>query len=89
MCSFSVVFFDPQIQVSLQLLKVIIHVLAECDLVDLFLDGPVEAFADAVCLWAVRFCARVLYAIDRQEQLVVVMLWAAAELCSSIRQDAY
>lgn len=47
-----------------------------------------KAFADAVCLRAVSFGARVLDVVDREVQLIIMPLWTATKLGATVRQDA-
>ena len=83
-----VVFFDPAIQIGLQLVDRTIHLLAESDTVKLVEHGLVEAFADSVGLRAFGLGARVIDVLDRKVELKFVPLRVAAILTTAIGQHA-
>ena len=60
-----IVFFDPGIQIGLQLVDRTIDLFAESDTVKLVEHSLVEAFADSVGLWAFSLGARVIDVLDR------------------------
>jgi hypothetical protein len=77
MGSFIIVVFQPVVQILLQLIKVAIELLAECDLVELVQDRLMEAFADAIDLRCLTLCLGMVNVVDCQEQVVIVSLCPA------------
>src|SRR3954470_18696475 len=65
-----IVLADPQIEIGLQLVDRTIHLLAECDTIELIQHGLVEALADAVGLRALGLGAGVIDVLDRKIELV-------------------
>ena len=84
-----IVFRDPGIQIGLQFVDRTIHLLAERDTIELVEHRFMEAFADAVCLWALGLGARVIDVLDRQVEFVLVPLRIAAIFAAAIGQDAH
>jgi len=73
-CSFFVVIANPLIEIGLQLLDAGVDLFAKCYLVELLQNGLVKAFADAVGLRTpgLRLC--VIDVLDRQVELILVVL---------------
>ena len=85
MSSFIVVVRQPLVQIFLQLLQRLVKLFAEGHLIKLIQDRLVETFADAIGLWRHRFGFHVVNFIDRQIQLIIMVLDLAAILCATIR----
>src|SRR6185503_11754152 len=65
---------ERMIQILLQFFQRVIDLLAESDCVELLLERPIEAFTDAVSLWMARLGLAVINILQRQVELVLVML---------------
>lgn len=80
-----------EVQIAIQILLELSDALKECVAKrrgeELFLDGAVEAFAEAVGLRRVDLGAAMLNLVDGQVQLEVVLELAAAELSSVIGEQ--
>ena len=83
-----VVIRHPIIQIDLQLFNGLVNLAPECYLVELLQDSLVEAFADAVGLWMVDFGSGMLNVVQRQVELVIVVLRFAAIFGTTVGQDA-
>src|SRR6266567_3652449 len=83
-----IVFRDPGIQVSLQLVDRTVHLFAERDTIEFVEHGLVEAFTDAVGLRALGLGARVIDVLDRKIELVLVPFGIAAILAAAVGQHA-
>src|SRR5579859_2849860 len=83
-----VILADPFIKIALQLVKGTIHLLAECDTVELIQHGPVEALTDAVSLRALGLGARVIDVLDRKIKLVFMPLGVTAIFAAAVGQYA-
>lgn len=55
-----VVLGEPRIQIGLQFFNRAVQLLAERDIVELILNGAMEALTDAVGLWRIGFGPRVI-----------------------------
>ena len=75
-----VVFGEPDIKIFLQLRDRAVEVLAECNAVELIEQCLVEALANAVRLRAPRLSARVIDVLDREVELIFVVLGLAANI---------
>ena len=73
-----VVFGEPDIKIFLQLRDRAVELLAECNAVELIEQRLVEALANAVRLRAPRLSARVIDVLDREVELIFVVLGLAA-----------
>lgn len=69
-----IVKMHPTVKVLLQCLNRTVHLFAERDLIELLFDRAVEPLTNPVGLWAASFCARVVDVLQRQIQLVFMML---------------
>ena len=69
-----VVFGEPDIKIFLQLRDRAVEFLAECNAVELIEQRLVEALANAVRLRAPRLSARVIDVLDREVELIFVVL---------------
>ena len=78
-----IVFRNPGIQISLQLVDRTIHLLAEGDAVELVEHSFVEALADTVGLRALGLGARMINVLDREVEFVLVSLRVAAILAAA------
>ena len=85
---FLVVALDPTIEVALEFGDRSIDLLSEGDAVELIEHGLVEPLGDSVGLWALGLGARVVDVLERQIELVFVMLRIAAIFRAPIGQDA-
>jgi hypothetical protein len=74
----------PFVNISLQLIQILIDFLAKSNLVELFADGFVKPFADAVRLWMLDLRLCMIDIFDRQVKLIFVMLSRAAILRAAI-----
>lgn len=88
MWSFVVVIFQPDIQIGLQFLYVAIYLFTECGGIELILHGSVEAFTYPVCLWALCLGLGVVYVLDSQIQLELMVLPCATVLSPPVCEDA-
>lgn len=79
---------EPCFEIRLQLLERRVELPPERDLIELLQDRLVETLADPVRLRALDLRPRVLEVVDRQEELVGMLVHAAAVLGPSIGQDA-
>ena len=87
MGSLLVVFDQPSVEVHLQLVQALVDLLAEGDLVELFEDRFVEAFADTVGLRTPRFGSRVINILKGEVQLELVLVLLATILGSSVCEN--
>src|SRR5438477_13172061 len=71
-----VVFDQPGVEISLQLVDRVIDLLAERDPVKLVQDSAMEALADPVGLRALGLCAAVIDVLNCKIELVIVALAA-------------
>ena len=78
----------PFIQIGLQLLERLVNLLSESDLIELLENCLVETLADSVGLRALGSCLRVIDILDRQEELVFVVLSVPAILCATVSEDS-
>src|SRR5262249_30167655 len=78
----------PHIKVGLQLVDGTVELSAEGDTVQLVEHGLVEAFANAVGLWAFGLGARVIDVLDREIELILMALGVAAVLATAVGQQA-
>ena len=85
---FLVVVLDPIIEIALQLADRAVDFLAEGNAIELFEHSLVEPLDDTICLRAVGLGARVIDILERQIELVFVMLRIAAIFRAPIGQDA-
>ena len=83
-----VVFGQPHVGIGLQFPDRPIKLPAESDVVELVLDGPMEARADAVGLRAVRPGLRMIHIRDGQVELTGVAFDLAAIFSAPVGQDA-
>lgn len=74
----------PFVNISLQLIQILIDFLAKSNLVELFADGFVKPFADAVRLRMLDLRLCMIDIFDRQVKLIFVMLSRAAILRAAI-----
>ena len=83
-----VVFDQPGVEISLQLVDCVIDLFAERDPVKLVQDSAMEALANAIGLRALGLGAAVVDVLDREIELVFVAL-GAAKLGAAIGQQSY
>src|SRR5262249_23826463 len=83
-----IVFFDPRVQIRLQLVGRTIDLFAERNTIELVEHGLVQAFTDAIRLRALGLGARVIDVLDREIKLVLVPFGVAAELAAAVSQHA-
>jgi hypothetical protein len=81
-----VVLLQPTIQVSLQFLQCPIDLLPERDTIEFMEHSLMEPFADPVGLRMPGLRSRVIDILDRQIEFILMALWRAAVLGSSICQ---
>jgi hypothetical protein len=79
-----VVFGEPRIEIAMQLRDGAIELPVECKAIELVEQCFVKALADTVGLRAPRFGARVIDVLDREVELVLVMVGLAAEFSATI-----
>jgi len=65
---------DPVVEIFLRRLQIFVDLFAEGNSVELIQDSLVEAFTDAVRLGRLGFRPCVVDVVDRQVQLVIVLL---------------
>ena len=70
----------PSIEIPLKLVEITVQLLAKRDLIELLQDCSVEAFADLIRLRALHLRSRVIDVVDRQEELIGMLIQAAAVL---------
>ena len=78
----------PIVQIFLQVLQTGIQSLPKRHLIKLVQYRFMEAFTNAIGLRRHRFSLRVINIIDRQTQLVIVLIDTPTILCPSVGQDA-
>ena len=84
MSSFIVVVRQPLVQIFLQLLQRLVQFFAEGHLIKLVQDRLMEPLADPIRLRRNRFGFRVIYIINRQIELVIMVFDLAAILCATV-----
>ena len=85
-----IIFAEPGICISLQLLQARIELLAKRHTVELILHGAMKAFADPVGLRRSSFRLGVIDIFDRQIELILVVLALAANsVPRSVRMRVY
>lgn len=87
MGAFIVIQRQPFVQVFLQFLQCAVQLFAEHDLIELIQNGLVETLADTVCLRMSGFGFCVVYVIDGQIQLVIVLFNFAAVFGASVSEN--
>jgi len=88
MCSFTVVFIKPLIQIRLKRLDIPVDFLAEGHLIKFLQNGFMKSLADSVRLWRFGLGLGVVNVIDRQVQLVIMGFGLTTIFCASICQDS-
>ena len=83
-----IVIADPQIEIGLQLVDRMIHLLAEGDTVEFVEHGFVESLSDPIGLRALGFGSGVIDVLDCEIELVLVMLGIAAIFRPAVGQHA-
>src|SRR5579859_2519698 len=83
-----IVLRDPCVYIALQLFQAGVQPFPERDAIELVLHGAMKALADAVGLRRPRLGFGVVDILDRQVELVFVMLPLAAKLRAAVCQDA-
>src|SRR5688500_15095536 len=84
----AIILLHPLIQISLQLFQGVVKLLAKSHRIKLILNGAMETLADTIGLRMARFGLGMVDILNRQVQLILVMLQRAAVFCASISQDA-
>jgi len=84
MCSVTIIVFEPNVQVFLQRLDVVVYFLSQRDLIKLIKNGAMEAFTNTIGLWGTRFCLGVSYIVYRQVQLIIMLFGFTAILDAAI-----
>ena len=87
-CPLLIVRDEPRIEVHLELDETAVELFPKRDLIELLQDGLVKPLADAVGLRTLHLRLRVIDVVDRQEELVRVLIVPAAELSPPIGEDA-
>jgi len=85
---FLVIALDPIIEIALQVADRAIDLLAERHAIELVEDGLMEPLGDAIGLRALGLGARMVDVLDRQIELIFVVLRVAAIFRAAIGQHA-
>ena len=86
MCPLYVIVSQPFIQVFLQLLKRLIQLAPERNLIKFLQDGLMETFTDAICLGMTGFALGMLNTIDRKIPFLIVCFQLATVFRSPVCQ---
>jgi hypothetical protein len=82
-----IILLDSPIQIGLQFFDRVIDLFAKGHLVELILNGAVEAFANAVSLRVAGFGLGVVDIFNGQIQLIFMVFQRTTELGAAVRKD--
>ena len=85
--AFCIVIRQPLVEVCLQFIEGGIDFLAEGDVIKFFFNSSMEAFADAIGLWMVRFGSTVINIFNRQVELILMLFDQSIVFGASVGQD--